>query len=371
MKVNTDCRFYLAYKPCKFHKIDRRHCDNCSDYDPIKKRILIIKLDALGDVLRTTSILPALKKRYPQSEITWITRKNAFSILKGNEYIDRLFAVEENFLQYIQGELFNIGLCLDADTESASILTIAKCNIKKGFFTNENGKVIPVDNNSQEWHEMGINDDLKKNNRKTYQQIIYEICGLNNDIELPQFILDDTSVEFGNQFFKQNKLKQFDKILGINTGGGKRWQFKKWIQKYYSDLIVLIKQQYPNHGIILMGGPEEVEFNDKILKEVGGLVIDAGCNNSIKEFGALISFLDLCFTPDSLGMHISIALQKTTIVNVGPTSPWELSVYGNGEIIYNEALDCIACYKSLCDLKVNCMNTLEPKIIMEKMNKYL
>ena len=105
-------------------------CDNCSYYDPVKLdtakeetsslekefvlpnvvpdahfpvdqkhnievvekdsgfRILIIKLDAVGDVLRTTSLLHALKKQYPASHISWLTKENAKNIFKNNKFVD-------------------------------------------------------------------------------------------------------------------------------------------------------------------------------------------------------------------------------------------------------------------------------------------
>ena len=61
----------------------------------------------------------------------------------------------------------------------------------------------------------------------------------------------------------------------------------------------------------------------------------------------------------------------STIVLVGPTSPWELMVFNNGKIIYNNDLECIACYKSTCSLKVNCMNTLSPDYVYLQLKEFL
>ena len=69
--LKLDCRFFYGDKPCIFNKTEGIVCDDCNYYSPIKMKILIVKLDAIGDVLRTTSILPPLKKEYPDSYITW------------------------------------------------------------------------------------------------------------------------------------------------------------------------------------------------------------------------------------------------------------------------------------------------------------
>jgi len=371
MLIKTDCKYYLAYKPCKFHKEDKRLCENCVDYIGVTTRILIVKLDALGDVLRTTSILPALIKKYPNAEITWITRKNAFTLLEGNNYIDRILAIEENYLQFLLSEKFDVGICLDADPQSASVLSLAKADEKFGFVAGRNGKVIPANPAANQWWEMGVNDDLKMQNRISYQKHIYQICGLKSDVAKPQIKLNELSLKFADDFKIANNLNKYSKVIGINTGGGTRWQFKKWIFENYIELIQIIKEKHPEFGILLFGGPDEIEMNQSIHKQIPELIIDAGCENSIKEFSALINLTDLFFTSDSLGMHISVALDIATVVLVGPTSPWELEVFGNGKIIYNTKLDCISCYKSTCDYKVNCMNTLEPEFVFNQIKQYL
>ncbi len=370
MIIKTDCSYYLAYKPCSYHKSDARLCDNCEAYKPIQTRILIVKLDALGDVLRTTAILPALLKKYKNPEITWITKKNAFTLLKDNDYIDRLLAFEENFVQYLLTEEFDVGICLDADPKSSSVLSLAKAKKKYGFVTEKNGKSVTISDTAKVWWQMGVNDELKMKNRKTYQKHMYEVCELETEVEKPQIKVDDAALKFADEFVQKHNLDG-KKIIGVNTGGGTRWQFKKWIFDYYVEFIRLVKKKYPDYTVLLFGGPEEEEMNGRILDIIPDLVLDTGCRNSIKEFAALIQLTDLFFTSDSLGMHISVALDITTVVLVGPTSPWELDVYGKGEIIYNDKMECIACYKSRCDYEPNCMNSLKPEAIFAKVDKYL
>jgi len=61
--LKIDCAYFKGDRPCKFYKEDGVKCDECNHYKPIKNKILIIKLDAIGDVLRTTSILTPFKEK--------------------------------------------------------------------------------------------------------------------------------------------------------------------------------------------------------------------------------------------------------------------------------------------------------------------
>ena len=63
MKNNTkpDCRNFIGDRPCEIHKKTKRMCDECDLYDPWDEKIWIVKLDSIGDVIRTTFILDAIK----------------------------------------------------------------------------------------------------------------------------------------------------------------------------------------------------------------------------------------------------------------------------------------------------------------------
>lgn len=77
IEVKTGCRHFRADRPCAPHKQTGVLCPECSACDPVDRRLLIIKLAADGDVLRTTSLLPALRRRFPRAHLTWLTESSA------------------------------------------------------------------------------------------------------------------------------------------------------------------------------------------------------------------------------------------------------------------------------------------------------
>ena len=55
--INFSCRYYRAAKPCIFNKQDGSECPTCTHASGFAERILFVKLDAIGDVLRSASLL--------------------------------------------------------------------------------------------------------------------------------------------------------------------------------------------------------------------------------------------------------------------------------------------------------------------------
>ncbi|MCX6640520.1 MAG: hypothetical protein NTW14_08585, partial [bacterium] len=61
------------------------HCEGCPHYEPVTRRILIIKLGAVGDVIRTTPLLRVW--RQPGTHITWLTETPE---ILPKDWIDRI-----------------------------------------------------------------------------------------------------------------------------------------------------------------------------------------------------------------------------------------------------------------------------------------
>ena len=85
-------------------------------------RILIIKLGAIGDVLRTTSILQGLKDKYSGCSIDWITKKGSADMLKGNKFIDNVFLID-GLKDGIKGKGYDLVISLDDEDEACRIAT--------------------------------------------------------------------------------------------------------------------------------------------------------------------------------------------------------------------------------------------------------
>ncbi len=369
MILKTDCKLFPGNKPCEPNKTEGKMCNDCNYYEPVGMKILIIKLDAIGDVLRTTSILPALKIQYPTSHITWLTRKNSKEIFHNNNLVDQVLFIEDNDTsQRLLIEKYDLLLHPDAAPVSAPLATLTNAKVKKGYTLDEKGKIIPVNEDAIEWLEMGAFDQLKKKNKKTYQQIIHEICGLNYKKDEIQLFLSEDEKKIRDDFFTEKKLNKFKKIIGLNTGAGARWQYKQWRLEGFEELIEKISRN-KEIGVLLYGGPAEKQRNEYLMNKFPFL-IDTGTNNSLRTFFSLLDLASIVVTGDTLALHAATALKKDIICLFGPTSFNEIEDYGRIRKIYAD-LDCLVCYKTRCDFNVTCMSEISSDRIHQEIMSIL
>lgn len=322
-----------------------------SNFIKMPKQILIIKLGAMGDVIRTLSILQSLKEKYPESDIYWVTKKNTIPLLFNNPNIKKVLPYDRKVLSSLSKHYFDIIINLDEDLEACSLATRLRKKELYGFYLNKQMKITPTPS-AQEWFDMGAlgekptNDILKKKNKKTHQQIMHEIIGLPYKQSPAPIYLTKKQLNFAENFKRRFNISEDDLVIGLNTGAGDRWPKQLSIEKT-AKLAENIYKKY-KAKLILFGGPNEIERNNNIITIAKVPIIHAGCGNNLFEFPALINLCHLVITSDSLGMHIALGLKRKTIAFFGPTSAAEIEMYDLGKKIISKS-KCYCCYKSDCN----------------------
>jgi ADP-heptose:LPS heptosyltransferase len=371
MILKTDCRFFKGDKPCDPHKEHGVKCDNCSFYQPIKFKILITKLDAVGDVLRTTSILKPLKNNYSDSYIIWCTRQNSRELFKDNSLVDEVITIEEDALTKIKAEEYDIVINLDTSKLSSAIAANASAKEKFGFVLNKKGSVEAASDVAQSWLEMSAFDDEKKSNTKSYQQIMYEILDLKFPVAPPIIQISDSARQKIDAKNFKEKINSSKPVIGLNIGVGTKWPSKGWALKSWQELIEKLRSD--KYNLLLLGGPEEIAIVNQ-LKEEYKYLINTGCDNSLLEFAAIVDLCDLIITADTLALHIATALQKKIIALFGPTSANEIELYGKG-IKLSSPDGCKCYYKKYCSEEISCMEKITSEMVVEAieslLNKFL
>ena len=262
-------------------------------------------------------------------------------------------------------EIYDLVINLDTSKISSAIATSTTSKEKIGFVLNEKGYVEPTSFTSQQWLEMSAFDNEKKSNQKSYQQIMYEILGLDLPVEPPMIYITQTDKEkvASKDFIKNISSQKL--IIGMNVGIGTKWPSKGWPLKRWKELFEKLGGN--KYDLLLLGGPEEVAIIKQLKKEYSYL-IDTGCDNSLLEFAAIVDLCDLVITADTLALHIATALQKKIIALFGPTSSNEIELYGKG-IKLNSLDGCKCYYRKYCSEDVSCMEKITLEMVIKAMTE--
>jgi len=298
-KVNHDCRYFRGDIPCSYHKQENVICETCPHYDPIKEKILIIKLGAAGDVIRTTPLLRKLRQVYPAAHISWLTLTPE---LVPTGWVDQVFSFElKNFVTLLASQ-FDLLINLDKDAEACALANQISATQKQGFGMDQYNRCAPLNPAAEHKFLTGIFDTLNKSNTKSYPREIFEICGFRFQGE--KYILSN----FADENYHWD-LAEPRPVIGLNTGCGSRWTSRLWPEKNWIELARKLKNQ--GRGVIILGGPDEHEKNQRIAKQSGATYPG---HFPLKQFINLVDQCDLVVTAVTMATHIAIGLEKKLVL---------------------------------------------------------
>ena len=249
--------------------------------------ILIVKLGATGDVVRTSTLLHRFK-----GTITWITEQKNLSMIKDVQPNLRALSWEQRTVA--QGQEYDLLINLEDSIEVGEFCASVVQKETFGAYLNKKGLLSYTDN-SKKWFDLSListygrekADQLKLENRRTYQDLIFEGLGF----------------EFKGESYVMPKPTQTDLSgdVAIAPKAGSVWPIKNW--PFYDEL----QSRLESAGLTVNILPNR----DTLLEHLG----------DISQHRCVVG-------GDSLPMHLAPGMHTPCLSLFTCTSPWEIYDYG-------------------------------------------
>lgn len=151
-------------------------------------RVALLKVGALGDVLRTTALLPGLKRLHAGVDLTWVTSAQDTPLLTGNSLIRRVVDYREPTIGQWARREYDWVISLDDDADVCRLASPLSCRRLSGSYADGAGK-LRYTPDLEEWFAMGRlrrpedgglerANELKRINTRDYANILYRGLGL-------------------------------------------------------------------------------------------------------------------------------------------------------------------------------------------------
>lgn len=337
------------------------------DFNAIQ-RVLVIKLQHLGDVLLSTPVFATLKLQFPHLQIDALIYQETFPILENNSYIDNTHLINRNWKK-----------------EGKFVQLQQELNLFKQL---KNRKYDLIINLSDRWRgawlvrvlqpQYSVSLPYSHRRGKFWKRSfthIYRISTLyrhtveRNLDSIRRLGVRPTAGQKKLIYTVSQQAK--DKIGVLLTGQGdhkklivihptSRWMFKAWNPEGFAKVIDTLSSK--GFQVALISGPGEIEvsYAEFILQKTQSQVLNFAGKLSLDECGALISEADCFIGLDSVAMHIAASVNTACVVLFGPTTdkvwfPWLVEhriiaedfscrpcgLKGCGDSMVSECLQCI------------------------------
>ena len=323
------------------------------------KKILLIRLSSLGDVIHTIPLANSLKSA--GYEITWLVSEKGIQVLENNPCVDKVILAPvqlwkkrgfslESFKEYltilkqIRAEHFDIAI--DVQMMLKSLYWMAFCGAKRKIISKQ----------ARELSILGANEVIPRITTDFENPVIRNYMKyadyLGVDTKDVKVTLPERSLEIKSKI--DELLKDVQKPI-VAIAPATTWSPKHWNEDNWKKVIDNIKDKC---SIVFTGGPNDNE----LIERIGGNgFLNLAGKTNVLELAEVFSRADIVLAPDSGSAHLAWATQKPAVVTIFTCTPLKyLAPIGdkNKYIAVTGSLSCQPCFKRKCKLKTEACRSL-------------
>ena len=334
------------------------------------KTIAICKFKGMGSIIQATPMIFALKKRFPNSKIIFISSKSNQSFLKKITWIDEVVCVDESsFFKFITSNVNALFYLIKNRPEVIFDLEIySNYSTLFTLFTFSKNRIGFYLRSSS--YKMGIYTHMMFFNPRVPIVEVY--------LQLAKTIGCDTEGAhlFSLSESESDAEKAPNKYIIINPNASDLRLERRWNKSNFIELIELILINYPDLEVLLIGSANEKEYTDEIFSKIKNQRLkNLAGKTSIDELTKLIANAALMISNDTGPMHIAFCTKTPIICLFGPCSPDQYGMSEFAHIIYKNAY-CSPCVHDFeippCKGDNVCMKLISTKEVFslfQKLNK--
>ena len=294
------------------------------------KRILIIKLWAMGESLLTLPLIQSIKKKYPKSTITVLCRDRVKAVYAGQRFIDHVKSAEPFHWLALIPKLRKYDIVFDCEPylNISALLGWWLGRRRIGF--------------SHGIRSLLYTDKIKYNDQQhitlTYMEMGAPIGVSGIPERLIPIVTSAADEKKVQSLFKEWGIKKGDKIVCIAPGTAESSKSRVWPAKRFAKVADALVKEFLVK-IIISGTKGERAYAEEIAKNMHYSPIIATGETNVKEFAAMLKHCALTIGNDSGPMHLSAAMGTKTIGLFCPNTPVRWAPYGPGnDFVYKPVL---------------------------------
>ncbi|MDP3790625.1 MAG: glycosyltransferase family 9 protein [Candidatus Omnitrophota bacterium] len=307
------------------------------DKDQIK-RILVITLSNIGDIILTTPVIRTLSKEFPSSRIDVMVGPNGRDIFNKDPRIFKLVIydkhisiVEKRRLQ-LKLKRLKYDLVVDLKNTAFPILLMPKYRTSS-MQTFPKSIIHKKEKHLYRLHPLGM-QNIKED---SYIYIPQE------DERYVQNLLAECNIS--------------DPIVVINPGA--KSHLKRWTAEGFASVADRLASE-SSASIVFIGMGEDGGVVSEVTRRMKGKFYNFTNKTNIRQLAALLKRAKLLITNDSAPLHLGCTMGTRVLAIFGPTDPKKYGPTGELDAVINKKLFCSPCESAVCKYNHECMKLISP-----------
>ncbi len=334
------------------------------------RKILLIKLSAVGDAVQTIPLLNKLRRRYAAARLDWLATPAIAELLRHNPAISNViefsrdewsspwtlapFASAARLVATLRAAEYDLVIDLQGQLRSAVFAFTSGAPVRIGFdkpradVWQKTPRKIPAEARKHAWKGareaswLAYTDHISLPTLDVHpvERYLRVAAMLGLDEAAPDFSFPippeaTTRIDALLDYYSIAKAKLVVMAPGTN------WETKEWRREAFAEVTRHFLRK--SHAVVLIGAERERAACEAVAQLAPGTVNLVG-ETTLSELAALIRRAAICVTNDSGPMHIAVALDRPVVAVFGPTDPVWAGPYRRDGAVLRAELPCSPCY---------------------------
>jgi lipopolysaccharide heptosyltransferase II len=352
------------------------------------QRILVIRLDLIGDLVLSLTLVHSLKRTYPNAEIDLLAIPASAPIATSEPDLSAVIAYNPNIWRRPQALLKpknwrelralrsrlrvrQYDLAVSMSGPWAAVLALLSGAPRRVGFARESYPGFITDNvPGRHWrpgdrlHEVDYCLELAQAAGATIRP----------DDRIPRLAVASTARQEVDQLLRQHEIQSGQRVIACHVSSN-NGQSKRWPVPYWARLIDRLLDE-DNTCVVLTGAPGDLPLIELILRRAQKQPLNLAGKTSLPQLAALLQRADLLVTGDSGPMHIAAAVGTPVLAIHGPTDPAHSGPISPEATVLRSDIWCSPCYNatSSADCRfftTQCMKNITPELVLTTIREKL
>jgi heptosyltransferase-3 len=320
------------------------------------RKVLLIQLGDIGDVVWTTPSIWAVKNSIPGSKVSVLVKEGFGGLLEADPSIERIFEVKRyrgnvfrqaagqlSFLKDIRAQHFDLVVDLRLGDRGAFMSFATGAPLRISLYHPEG---VPFWRNYLFTHSVVPADSIPKRGATDQSLRILRGLGIDSDDIIPRLWISDSVKRRVREILIDEKVDSRKRWITINPFS--RWQYKEWNDHKWIEIINWLWRDYAIPAIII-GSPEEKPKAEALIQQCEAGAFNFAGKTTLEELAGVLSLSRLHIGVDSAAPHIAAATGTPTITIYGPSSWKDWAPLGKDHRVILPDMDCVPCHNKGCD----------------------
>jgi heptosyltransferase-2 len=346
--------------------IRRREMDK-SQLDIQKiNRILVRSTNWVGDAILTTPAVRAVRKNFPDAEVSILAKPWVAPIFYNNSDIDHIMVYDSEgrhngwsgrvrLSRSLRDGRFDLAILLQNAFEAALLAYLAGIPRRLGYKTDGRHLLLT--------HGLPLEPRLKRVHEIEYYLGILEGAGLRSDGRELTLRVSDKERHEAEAFLSEYQVNSGQPLVGISPGAT-YGPAKRWFPERFAALCDRL-QESSGACIVILGGPDDAAIGDQVSHFMEIPPVNLCGKTTLRQAVSVIDRCHLLVTNDSGLMHVAAALDIPLVAIFGSTNPVTTGPSGSRSHIVKVPMDCSPCLKTSCPEDHRCMEEISVDQVYE------